>query len=162
MKKIVCLLLTAVFTTALVSTSTAQRVIPGLSGDQPVDYSSPSPRGDHSKKYRVTDQLKETFGSYGDRKLYRTFLIQSIKNCPFVSQFQISEIPGNADNHEVVWTYEVNGWNDITRFYDWIQSHMRDSGDSTLQKALTPYQPYYSLGGLIRVENKNQRGMAKN
>lgn len=113
-------------------------------------------------RYQVSTQLNETNGTYDERKLYRSFLTEAMKQCPYISNFQIVEVSGSSDNHQVEWKYDVNGWEDITHFYSWIDKNIRSSKDSTLIKALTPYRPYYVLGGKITVHKKTKDEMAKN
>ncbi len=113
-------------------------------------------------KLRVSTQLKEINGSHEQRKLYRTFLISYMKNCPYISNFKMDETAGASDNHEVTWNYDVNSWNDITSFYNWIEEHLKSGKDDGLKKALTPYKPDYALGGKIRVQKRGKSALAKN
>lgn len=111
-------------------------------------------------KYLVTTQLKETTGTYEQRKLFREFLTQAIETCPYVSNFRVTEQANGADNHSVTWTYEVNGWNDITYFYNWINHEVFSLQNSVLKLALTPYGPNYAIGGEIDMNKKDKSLLA--
>jgi hypothetical protein len=113
-------------------------------------------------RYQVVTKLSETNGTYDERKLYRSFLTEAMKQCPYVSNFQIVEVSGSSDNHQVEWKYDVDGWEDITRFYNWIDKNLHSTNDSTFIKALTPYRPDYVLGGKITVHKKTKDEMVKN
>lgn len=108
----------------------------------------------------VTTHLKETNGTYAQRQLYRSFLKDFMKDCPFISHFNVHEAIHSTDNHLVVWTYEVNGWKDITEFYNWINRSLTSDGHSGLIKALTPYKPDYNFGGTIHVEKISRSDLA--
>ncbi len=109
----------------------------------------------------VTTQLKETNGSYDQRKLYREFLISYMKNCPYISNFNIRETTQTSDNHDVTWSYDVNSWDDITKFYGWVESHLKPGKNGGLKKAMTPYQPDYAIGGKIQVHKAQKGTLAK-
>lgn len=111
-------------------------------------------------KLRVSTQLKETNGNYDQRRLYREFLTDYLKKCPYISDFQVQEVPGSADNHLVIWSYDVNNWDQITSFYNWINTHLKKKSDG-LKVALTPFQPDYAIGGVIQVEKKSKSELAK-
>lgn len=112
-------------------------------------------------KYEVNTQLIEQTGTYDQRKLYREFLTEYMNNCPYISSFSIHEAIGSHNNHEVVWTYDVNGWNDITRFYSWVSDQLKSAKDEGLKKAMTPYAPDYAIGGQIHVEKRSKAALAK-
>jgi hypothetical protein len=111
-------------------------------------------------KYTVQTRLKEKKGSYEERKLYREFLKVSMKDCPCISHFSVHEALGNSDNHDVVWSYQVDNWNDITQFYAWISQQLK-SKNSSLKEAMTPYQPDYTIGGQISMEKTNKAAIAR-
>lgn len=113
-------------------------------------------------KYEVTTRLTEKVGTYEQRKLYREFLTEYMKNCPYISNFSVHEMLDAHNNHDVVWTYEVNGWNDITKFYSWIAEHLKDSQKDGLKMSMTPYAPDYAIGGEIHLEKRNSSELAKN
>lgn len=115
----------------------------------------------HLEKYQVTTQIREAAGSYQERKVYRGFLEEYMKNCPYISKFSIEEQPHSTDNHEVIWKYDVNSWNDITRFYSWIGDQLKLEDESGLKKALEPYAPKYQIGGQIIMEKKLRSVVAK-
>jgi hypothetical protein len=108
------------------------------------------------KKFTVSTQLTENTGTYEQRKLYREFLVEFMKNCPYISDFNIRETPEKSDNRQVEWTYEVNGWKDLTAFYGWVTDQLK-SKDEGLKKALTPYWPDYSIGGKITLKENSAR-----
>lgn len=116
---------------------------------------------ERSGKYEVNTQLVEKEGTYDQRKLYREFLVAYMKNCPYISHFDIHEAVGSSDNHDVVWSYEVNGWDDITKFYSWVREHLQSSEDNGLKKAMTPYKPDYAIGGQIKMEKVSKSTLAK-
>jgi hypothetical protein len=140
MKTIIKLLFVAVLTTGITVAANAQK---------------------HSGKYEVSTQLKESRGSYDQRKLYREFLSEYMKNCPYISNFSIHEAIGSADNHNIVWKYDVNGWDDITKFYGWISEQIKSKQDNGLMKAMTPYEPDYAIGGQIHLEKRSKASLAK-
>lgn len=109
----------------------------------------------------VTTRLTETSGSYDQRKLYREFLEQYMKNCPYVTNFSVREAVGTADNHEVEWRYAVDSWEDITKFYSWLSQELKSPKESGIKMALTPYQPNYSLGGRISVAKRTKSSLAR-
>lgn len=108
-------------------------------------------------RLEVTTSLQETNGSYDERKLYRGFLTEAMKHCPYIHHFHIIAYPDASKNNYVQWVYEVNSWDDITKFYSWINTTMHDASDSTLIKALTPYKPSYNVGGAIDVHQKGEK-----
>lgn len=112
-----------------------------------------------SGKLTVYSRLQEKVGTYDQRKLYREFLTDYMKDCPFISHFHIEEALNTTNNHDVIWTYEVNNWDDITQFYGWVnrQLKLKEGG---LKKALTPYQPDYAIGGQIRVEKTSDEALS--
>lgn len=112
------------------------------------------------KSMEVVTRLQEVNGNYNERKLYRAFLTEAMKQCPYIDHFHIIEVPGSEANHDVEWIYEVSNWGDITKFYHWMNSTIRASKDSTLIKALTPYRPVYDLGGVIDV-HKSAESLVK-
>lgn len=112
------------------------------------------------KKYEVVTQLKETCGTFNQRKIYRNFLLQAMKECPFISNFHIIQLKDSHDNCYVDWVYNVNKWSDITHFYEWIFSTIHSSKDSILSEALSPYGPNYGIGGAIEMR-KLSKAMAK-
>lgn len=112
-------------------------------------------------KLEVNTRLTETEGSYTQRKLYREFLAEYMKDCPYISNFSVREAVGASDNHEVVWTYDVNSWDDITRFYSWINGKIKSRTDDGLKKALTPFKPDYALGGRIKVTERGKGALAR-
>jgi len=114
-----------------------------------------------SKKYEVKTKLTEKEGTYEQRKLYRQFLTEFMNNCPYISHFSIHEAIGDSDNHAVVWRYDVNGWEDITQFYNWVSKHLEHAKENGLKKALTPYLPDYAIGGQIQMEKKSKASYAK-
>lgn len=114
-----------------------------------------------SGKYLVQTQLTEKKGSYEERKLYRKFLENYVKECPYVSHFNIREVKASSDNHEVVWSYEVNGWKDITLFYNWIKERVEASNDNGMKEAMTPYAPDYAIGGQIQMQKRTKADLAK-
>jgi hypothetical protein len=114
-----------------------------------------------SGKYQVTTRLKESTGTYQERELYRGFLTEYMKACPYISHFSVQEAVGSADNHDVVWRYQVNSWNDITAFYAWVNNQLKSSDDNGLKKAMTPYAPVYAIGGQIDVQKKGKQVLAK-
>lgn len=109
----------------------------------------------------VKTQLTEAKGTYEQRKLYREFLTAYMKKCPYISHFSIHEAVGSTDNHKVVWRYEVNNWEDITKFYHWVSQHIESKKEGGLVKAMTPYAPTYNIGGKIHVEELNKAALAK-
>lgn len=113
-----------------------------------------------SGRLTVSTQLKETNGTYDQRQLYRQFLTNYMQECPYISHFSIYEAPGSSDNHEVVWSYEVNNWQDITEFYAWVNQQLK-SKDDGLKKAMTPYQPDYTIGGQINVQKTKDARLAR-
>ncbi|MGH2643189.1 MAG: hypothetical protein ACRDE2_04520, partial [Chitinophagaceae bacterium] len=84
-----------------------------------------------------------------------------LKNCPYISNFNIHEAMNSQNNHDVVWTYDVNGWNDITKFYSWISDQLTGSKDNGLKTAMTPYAPDYAIGGQIQVGKRSKDALAK-
>lgn len=115
----------------------------------------------HSEKYQVTTLLREAAGTFQERKVYRGFLEEYMKNCPYISNFSIQEPVHSTDNHEVIWTYEVNSWNDITRFYSWIRDQMKSKDQGGLKKAMEPYAPKYQIGGQISMQKTFRPAVAK-
>ncbi len=113
------------------------------------------------EKLEVTSRVTELNGTYGERKLYRDFLTTYMKKCPYISHFSISEAVGAQDNHDVIWHYEVENWDNITKFYDWISDHLKSRDDNGLKKAMTPYRPDYNIGGKMKVEQTSKTIMAK-
>lgn len=111
-------------------------------------------------RLEVVTKLQELNGNYAARKLYRGFLTEAMKRCPYIHNFRIAELPGAGDNQHVEWIYDVNNWDDITSFYNWIKITMQNSTDSSLIKALTPYAPSYDVGGAIDV-HKNEETLVK-
>lgn len=114
-----------------------------------------------SGKLEVTTQLKETEGTYDQRKLYRKFLVQYMKDCPYVSHFSVEEAVGKSDNHKVQWSYQVNSWSDITKFYGWVTEQLKATKEEGLKMALTPYGPDYALGGQIHVSKRGKTALAR-
>lgn len=114
-----------------------------------------------SGRYAVSTQLKEAEGSYDQRKLYRQFLVEYMKNCPYISHFKVSEAVGTSDNHIVNWNYDVNSWDDITKFYSWVNENIKSAKENGLKMALTPYEPLYAIGGQIHMERKTKAELAK-
>jgi hypothetical protein len=114
-----------------------------------------------SRKYQVSTRLKESTGTYQQRQLYRGFLTEYMKECPYISHFSMQEAVGSPDNHDVVWRYEVNSWNDITAFYAWVDNQLKSSENNGLKKAMTPYAPDYAIGGQINVQKKGKQVLAK-
>lgn len=112
-------------------------------------------------KLEVNTRLTESIGSHTQRQLYREFLAEYMKECPYITNFKIHEALGSSDNHDVVWTYDVNSWDDITKFYGWINEKLKSRGDDGLKKAMTPYQPDYAIGGQIKVSERNKGSLAK-
>ena len=112
-----------------------------------------------TEKFTVFTSLKENSGSYDQRKLYREFLTSYMKDCPYISHFNILEESNATDNHNVVWTYEVNSWDDITKFYGWVNQQLK-SKDGGLKKAMTPFSPDYAIGSKIKVEKTNDEAIA--
>lgn len=108
----------------------------------------------------VTTRLKETNGSYAQRKLYRSFLEGFMKDCPYITHFHVQEAMSASNNHKVVWIYEVNSWGNITQFYNWIHESLKSTKNTGLKKALTPYKPDYEIGGKIQVEEKSKTSLA--
>lgn len=108
-------------------------------------------------KLQVTTQLKESKGSSDQRQLYRQFLEEYMKNCPYISNFKVEEALGSQDDHNVVWSYNVNSWEDITKFYSWINEQLKSNKNDGLKMALTPYQPDYAIGGKINVTEKGKK-----
>lgn len=119
------------------------------------------PVGQKPGKYEVTTHLVEQRGTLEERRLYREFLKEYMKNCPYISDFNVQQSVGSGNNHDVVWTYDVNSWNDITRFYSWISSQLKSSDDDGLKKAMTPYAPDYAIGGQIQLEKRSKTTLAK-
>jgi|GEM_PF-4546462 len=111
-------------------------------------------------KLLVTTHLKEASGTYEQRKLYREFLEAYMKKCPYISHFDIMEMPGANDNHQIEWRYEVNNWNGITHFYNWINEQIEEK-DNGIKTALTPYAPHYALGGDIQVTKRTKSELAR-
>lgn len=110
----------------------------------------PPPAGAQTTgRLTVSTRLMETAGTYEERKLYRRFLEDCMVKCPYISHFKIEEAPSGTDNHAVIWHYEVNGWDGITHFYDWIHLQLKDQAGS-LKTAMTPYAPAYAIGGEIQ------------
>lgn len=114
-----------------------------------------------SGSLEVTTQLKEATGTYDQRKLYRKFMEESMKDCPYVHNFSIRESIGTADNHKVEWHYRVDGWDDITKFYSWLNTKLKSGQENGVRMALTPYAPNYSLGGKISVAKRVKSSLAK-
>lgn len=114
-----------------------------------------------SGKLVVNTQLQESQGTYGQRKVFRTFLKDYMKDCPYISHFSIHEALNSSDNHEVVWTYEVNSWNDITAFYNWVGKQLKSKSNEGFKNAMTPYQPDYAIGGKIHVERRSKSALAR-
>lgn len=114
-----------------------------------------------SGKLVVKTQLTEAKGTYDQRKLYREFLTTYMDKCPYISNFSIAEAIGSTDNHKVVWRYDVNSWEDITKFYNWISKNIKEERQGGLVKAMTPYQPDYNIGGKISVHKINEAALAK-
>lgn len=112
-------------------------------------------------KYTVTTKLTEGQGSYDQRKLYREFLADAMHACPYISHFRIVEQTNSQDNHDVVWTYEVSGWDDLTRFYNWVNKRLTSGEDPALKKALTPYAPQYALGGQLTMTRTSPSALAR-
>lgn len=112
-------------------------------------------------KYQVNTQLVEQKGTYEERKLYREFLTEYMKNCPYITNFSVHEAVGSHNNHDVVWNYDVNDWNDITKFYSWVTSQLKASNNDGLKTAMTPYAPDYAIGGQIQVEKRSKAALAK-
>lgn len=111
-------------------------------------------------KYTVTTQQKEKKGTYEQRKLYREFLEVSMKDCPYISHFSVHEILSDTDNHDVVWSYQVNNWEGITHFYDWINQQLKSS-NSGLKEAMTAYRPDYTIGGQISMEKTDKAALTE-
>lgn len=111
------------------------------------------------KKFEVITHERETC-NLNKRKLYRDFLTQSMKECPYISNFHIIQLKDSNDTCYVVWIYDVNEWSDITHFYEWVFSTIHSSKDSTLLQALAPYKPNYSIGGAIEMHQLS-KAMAK-
>jgi hypothetical protein len=109
----------------------------------------------------VSALVSETTGTYGERKLCRQFLEQYMKDCPYVRDFSVTEMPGSVDNHAVVWHYRVDNWNQITQFYGWLATRLKSSKDEGIKTALSPYGPDYKLGGRISVAKWNRSMLAK-
>ena len=109
-----------------------------------------------SGKLQVNTQLKEIEGTSAQRELYRGFLEEYMKNCPFVSNFKVQQAIGTKDDHNVVWSYNVNSWDDITKFYSWITDQLKSKGNDGLKMAMTPYKPDYAIGGKINVTERNK------
>jgi hypothetical protein len=112
-------------------------------------------------KYEVTTQLVEEKGTYEQRKLYREFLTEYMKNCPYISNFSIHEEIDSHNDHDVVWTYDINNWDDITKFYSWVTNQLKSSKNDGLKTAMTPYAPDYAIGGRIQVEKRDKAALAK-
>lgn len=108
------------------------------------------------RKFLVSTQLVESNGTYEQRKLYREFLVEFMKNCPYISDFNICEKSASSDNHQVEWTYQVNGWRGITEFYNWVNDQLQ-SKNKGLKIALTPYGHDYAIGGKIMMEENPAR-----
>lgn len=113
-------------------------------------------------KYEVTTRLTEKEGTYEQRKLYRGFLTEYMKNCPYISNFSVHEAVDAQNNHDVIWTYDVNGWDDITKFYSWVGEHLKPTEKDGLKMAMSPYAPDYAIGGQIHLEKRNKSELAKN
>lgn len=123
---------------------------------------SASAQQTHSKgKLEVSTNLKETVGTSAQRQLYREFLAEYMKQCPYINNFSIHEAIGSTDDHNVVWTYNVNSWDDITKFYGWVSDKLKSTEDDGLKKAMTPYKPDYAIGGQIKVKERGKDTLAK-
>ena len=109
----------------------------------------------------VQTKLTETLGSYDQRKLYRDFLTSYMADCPYISNFSVHEAVGSSDNHKVVWEYQVNSWDDITKFYSWVSQHIKQKDETGLRKAMTPFEPDYNIGGKIQVTPFKESMLAK-
>ena len=109
----------------------------------------------------VKTNLTESLGSYDQRKLYRDFLVSYMKDCPYISNFTVVEAAGSDDNHNVVWQYQVDSWQDITKFYDWVAKHVKDKDETGFRKAMTPFQPDYNIGGKIQVKPVDKAMLAQ-
>lgn len=123
---------------------------PAIRQSQPQDHQKSHQKG----RYDVSARLTESNGNYDQRKICRAFLADAMQQCPYVSDFRIEEDPGAGDNHQVVWHYRVNSWDDITRFYDWVNKAVYERKDKTLLLALEPYRPDYAIGGKIEVHDR--------
>ncbi len=114
-----------------------------------------------SGKLEVKAQLTEVKGTYDQRKLYRDFLTEYMTKCPYISHFSIREAVGSSDNHKVVWSYQVDSWEDITKFYHWVSKQIGAKEENGLAMAMTPYAPDYNIGGRIHVGKTNGAALAR-
>lgn len=112
-------------------------------------------------KYEVTTRLVEKVGTMEQRQLYREFLEEYMENCPYISHFSVQQAVGSNNNHDVVWTYQVNSWSDVTKFYSWVGNQLKSSKEDGLKKAMTPYAPDYAIGGQIQMEKRSKAALAK-
>lgn len=112
-------------------------------------------------KLEVTTRLTESKGTLEERQLYREFLVEYMKQCPYISNFSVQPAIGSSDNHNVVWTYNVNSWDDITKFYGWVNEKLKSNTSEGLKKALTPYNPDYAIGGQINVTDRHRDRLAR-
>lgn len=140
MKKIINMFMVALLVSGSVLAATAQQKTTG--------------------KLQVNTQLRETKGTIAQRQLYREFLEEYMKNCPFISNFKVQQAIGTTDDHNVVWTYNVNSWDDITKFYGWVTEQLKSDKKGGLKMAMTPYKPDYAIGGKIEVTERS-RSLAK-
>ncbi|MGH2643785.1 MAG: hypothetical protein ACRDE2_07555, partial [Chitinophagaceae bacterium] len=111
-------------------------------------------------KFEASTILTEKTGTYDQRLLRRELLTEYMKNCPHIHHFKIME-SGTESNLEVIWTYEVKSWNDITEFYDWIYAQLKTSNDKIFEKLLAPFASDYALGGQIFMRKRMKTALAK-
>lgn len=114
-----------------------------------------------SGNLEVMSSLHETSGTYDERKLCRQFLEQYMKDCPYITDFSIREVPGATDNHVVEWQYRVDSWDQITQFYGWLAEKIKSPKKDAVKMALSPYGPDYSLGGKMWVSRTSRKALAK-
>lgn len=110
---------------------------------------------------QVNTRLRESEGTYDQRQLYRKFLEEYMKNCPYITNFSVREVVGTSDNHDVEWRYNVNSWDDITKFYSWVAQQLKSPKESGLKMALAPFAPDYAIGGQISVAKRMKSSLAR-
>lgn len=105
-------------------------------------------------KLEVTTQLTELQGNYDQRKFYRELLTYNMKNCPYISHFSVNEANESQDNHNIIWHYEVNKRDDITKFYKWLYNFLLSPQENDMKTSLTPFGPHYNLSDKTEIKER--------